>query len=204
VWIGRLDVRDGTDNFSDQRRANLHEKTLTTITFELRDFATHMDAGGNYKLDAASKDGEAFHWAGTLSMAPLASSGKFSIGALKLTTLYHFIDDVAPVALLGGSLDMAGSYKFAAAPKTAGAPPANMFDASLDSLAVADLALRTRDGDDVSVKSLRLAPTQLSLVSDTATIGALNLAGVSARRATGESVGLDSVALAGSSCKPST
>ncbi len=204
VWIGRLDVRNGTVNFSDQRRAKPREKALTPITFELRDFATHTDAGGNYKLDAASKDGEALHWAGTLSMAPLASAGTFSIGALKLTTLYRFIDDLAPVALLGGNLDMAGSYKFAAAPKTAGAPPANMFDARLDSLAVADLALRSKDGDDITIKTLRLAPTQLSLGSDNAIIGALDLGGVSARRATGESVGLDTVTLAGSSYNLST
>ena len=45
--------------------------------------------------------------AGTLSMAPLASSGKFSIGALKLTSLYRFIDDLAPVALLGGQTEAA-------------------------------------------------------------------------------------------------
>ncbi|TFU06239.1 DUF748 domain-containing protein [Polymorphobacter arshaanensis] len=201
VWIGRLEVRDGTANFSDQRRAGSREKTLTPITFELRDFATYMDAGGNYQLDAASKDGEAFHWAGTVSMAPLASAGKFSIDALKLTSLYRFIDDLAPVALLGGSLDMAGSYKFAAAPKTAVTPPANMFEANLESLAVADLALRTKDGDDVTVKTLKLAPTQLSLGSDNAAIGALDIGGISARRVTGESVAIDSVALAGSSYK---
>lgn len=201
LWIGKLDVQTGTASFTDQRRANGHQKTLTPINFELRNFATHVDAGGNYRLDAASQDGEAFHWAGTLSMAPLASAGKFSIVALKLTALYRFIDDLSPVALRGGTLDTAGSYSFAAAPKTEGAAPTNMFDAKLDRLSIADLALRTKDGDDVAVKALALAPTQLSLGSDTAAIGALTLDGVSARRASGEAVAADSVALAASRYK---
>jgi hypothetical protein len=208
VWIGKLAVNDGSASFTDLRTAKPRQKTLAPITFTLADFATTRDAGGGYKLDAASTEGEKFHWDGKVSMAPLASNGRFTVSALKLTSLYRFIDDRLPVALTAGTLDLAGDYVFAAPPvtkdKTApAATPLYKFDANVTQLQVADLGVRTVDGDDVGIKSLKLAPTHYSLGQDSATIGAVAVNGITLARRSGERAAIDAVALASTTVVPS-
>lgn len=196
VWIGDLSVSGGTIAFTDDRRAQPHKKTLTPVTFTLKDFATRASDGGGFTFDAASESGEKFAWAGTMAMTPVASQGRFSIGALKLETIGRYAGDLLPVALTAGTIDLAGTYRFAlpAAAKTGPVPPPQL-EADLTSFTLADLAA-SASGDTIGVKKLTIAPTHVSLAGDTLALGSVAIDGISAARASGERAAVAGLTLA--------
>ena len=108
-----LSVDQGRIAFSDQRLASRPEETLSPITFILRDFHTKANEGGEFSLDARSERNEAFSWRGTLSMAPIASKGRFNIRTLQIDTVAKFLNQSLPVALLAGQTSLTGQYDFA-------------------------------------------------------------------------------------------
>ncbi len=198
VRIGDLTVTGGKVHFTDARRPAPQRKTLAPVSFELKNFATTATAGGGFTLAARSDDGEGIAWSGTLAMAPfLTSSGRFSITALRLATISRFAGDLLPVVASGGTLDLAGGYRFATPPAAArGAPAATQFDADLTSLAVADVAATARSGDHIAIKAVRLAPTRLSLAGDVLALGDMAIDGISVVRPGGERASVAGVTLA--------
>jgi hypothetical protein len=108
-----LSVDQGRVVFSNQSLAAHPEETLTPINFVLKDFRTKASQGGEFTLDAKSQRNEIFSWRGTLSMAPIASSGRFTVGALQIDTVAKFLNQALPVALLSGQTSLSGQYDFA-------------------------------------------------------------------------------------------
>ncbi|MBC7522008.1 MAG: DUF748 domain-containing protein, partial [Sandarakinorhabdus sp.] len=198
VWIGDLQVAKGKLFFTDDRRAAPERKTLEPVTFTLKDFATRASAGGGFKFDAASDDGERFAWTGTIGMAPVASAGNFSIGALKLATISRFAGDLLPLAMSAGTIDMAGNYRFALPPAaTPGGPvPPPQFDAGLNSFALVDAAITASTGDKIAIKRLTIAPTSVSLAGDTMALGAVAIDGIGITRPGGERAAIAGMTLA--------
>lgn len=197
VWIGALAVADGVINFTDARRATPQQHRLTPVTFTLKDFATRANSGGGFKFDARSDAGETFAWAGTLGMAPVASKGHFSIGALQLATISRFAGDLLPVSMSAGTIDLAGSYAAAVPPATKGAAaPPPQFDAEVTTLAVKNAAIIASTGDKIDLKALRVAPTRLSLAGDALTVGDVAIEGLSIIRPTGERAAVTGITLA--------
>ena len=198
VSIKALAVTRGSASFTDDRRADPQVKTLEPISFALADFETTSTDGGGFKLDAASKDGETFHWDGTLAMAPLASAGNFRVGSLKLTSLYRFVSDMLPVVVSAGTLDISGRYAFTAPAAKDGTAPPLQFDADIASFALDGLAARTAAGDVVELATLRAAPTRVSLGQDSAALGEVAITGLKAVQAGGAQVAIDRATLAAS------
>jgi hypothetical protein len=196
VWIGDLSVSGGTIAFTDDRRARPHKKTLTPVTFTLKNFTTRTSDGGGFTFAAASESGEKFAWAGTLAMTPVASQGRFSIGALKLETIGRYAGDLLPVALTAGTIDLAGTYRFAlpAAAKSGPVPPPQL-EADLTSFTLADFAASV-SGDTIGMKKLTIAPTHVSLAGDTLALGAVAIDGVRVARASGERAAVAGLTLA--------
>jgi hypothetical protein len=197
VWIGNLSVNKGAINFTDARRTEARTKRLVPVTFTLHDFATTAAAGGGFKLDATSDEGEKFAWTGTVSMAPVASAGTFSIGALQLASISRFAGDLLPVTITAGVLNMAGQYRLAVPPaRTGSAAAATQFDADVTSLTLGDLAMAASTGDTLGIKALRIAQTKLSLAADSLTVGDIAIDGITVARPGGERAAVTGVTLA--------
>lgn len=197
VWIGTLAVADGVINFTDARKATAQRHRLTPVTFNLKDFATRANNGGGFKFDARSDDGETFAWSGTLGMAPIASKGNFSIGALQLATISRFAGDLLPVTMTAGAIDIAGGYSAAVPPAVKGVPaPAPQFDAEVTTLALKDAAITASTGDKIGIAGLRVAPTKVSLAGDTLTLGDVVIDGISVTRPSGERAAVTGLTLA--------
>ena len=187
VWIGALSVSDGVVNFTDARRAVPQRRQLTPVSFTLKDFATTANTGGGFKFDARSDAGETFAWSGTLGMAPVASKGNFSIGALQLATISRLAGDLLPVTMTGGAMDIAGTYNAAVPPAVKGAPaPPPQFDAEVTTLVLRDAAITASTGDTIGIKALRLAPTKVSLADDAMAVGDVAIDGITVARPGGE------------------
>jgi Domain of Unknown Function (DUF748) len=197
VWIGALSVADGVINFTDARKTTAQRHRLAPVTFNLKDFATRANNGGGFKFDARSDAGESFAWTGTLGMAPVASKGDFSIGALQLATISRFAGDLLPVSMSAGTIDLAGSYSAAVPPavKGAAAPPPQ-FDAEVTTLALKDAAITASTGDKISIAGLRVAPTKVSLAGDALTLGDVAIDGISVIRPSGERAAVTGLTLA--------
>ena len=112
VRIDLFSVHDGRIAYADQSRAGGPQETLTPITFTLRDFHTKKNEGGEFTLDGRSERGEGFAWRGTLSMAPIASQGHFTITGLGADTVAKFLGDRLPVTLTSGRIGVDGGYGF--------------------------------------------------------------------------------------------
>ena len=196
VWIGDLDVKQGTLRFTDRRGDAEQKAALIPLAFNLKDFSTVENKGGGYTLAATSEESEALQWAGTVGMTPLASAGSFTITGLKLATIGRFGGALLPVALDGGAVDIAGRYHFAAPPAAKGAAPKTVFDTDVTTLKLADLAMTAPTGDRVKVASLTVAPTRLDLAGDSVTIGDMAATGIDVVRPTGEHAVIGSVTLA--------
>jgi hypothetical protein len=110
--IDIFSVAQGRIAYADKSRAGGPEETLTPITFTLKDFHTKKNEGGEFTLDGKSERGEGFAWRGTLSMAPIASQGRFTITDLQAGTIAKFLGDRLPAALTAGRIGVDGSYGF--------------------------------------------------------------------------------------------
>ena len=115
--IDLFSVRDGRIAYADQSRAGGPRETLTPITFTLRDFHTKKNEGGEFTLDGKSERGEGFAWRGTLSMAPIASQGHFTVTGLGADTVAKFLGERLPVTLTSGRIGVDGGYGFAYGPQ---------------------------------------------------------------------------------------
>jgi hypothetical protein len=197
VRIGNLDVKQGLVKFTDARAATPDRRTLTPVTFNLKDFATTANEGGGFRLDATSDARERVQWAGTVGMAPLASTGRFTITDLQLATIGRFAGDMIPAKLTAGGIDLAGQYSFSAPPAAKGAaPPPLVFNADLTSFALENAAITASTGDKIALDRLSIAPTKISLAADDVTLGALSLSGLSIARPSGERAKVTSARLA--------
>ncbi|HET7085255.1 MAG TPA: DUF748 domain-containing protein [Rhizomicrobium sp.] len=112
VRIDLLSVDQGRIVLSDQSRASHPEETLVPITFTLKDFHTKSSEGGEFTLEGKSERNEGFAWRGTLSMAPIASQGRFTITDLQAGTIAKFAGDRLPVGVTSGRIGIEGSYGF--------------------------------------------------------------------------------------------
>jgi len=113
VRIDTFAVDQGRIVYADDSRELRPEKTLSPITFTLKDFQTDEAKGGAFALKAKSERGEGFDWTGTLSIAPIASQGRLIIAGLQSDTIQKFLSEVLPVVLTGGQIGLTADYNFA-------------------------------------------------------------------------------------------
>jgi hypothetical protein len=117
--IAALGVHGGSVEFEDQSRSEPFKATLAPIEFDLADFRTAPKFENQYRFSAQSAAGERLDWAGQFTVQPLGSNGTFGISNLKALTIANYLGDALPMALLGGSIDIQGSYDVAATPAMA-------------------------------------------------------------------------------------
>jgi len=149
-----LSVDQGKVQFSNQSLAARPQETLSPINFVLRDFRTKASQGGEFTLDARSQRNEAFSWRGTLSMAPIASAGRFTVSALQIDTIAKFLNQGLPVALIGGQTSISGQYDFSYA------PTGLRLNLAVPSLAFSNLAI---DGRDMLRGTVTIASANLGI-----------------------------------------
>lgn len=117
--IAALGVHSGSVQFEDRSRAEPFSTTLRPIEFDLTDFRTTRDFESRYRFSAQSAAGERLDWSGRFTLQPLGSDGEFTISQLKALTIADYLQNALPFSLVGGSLDIQGSYRFAATPAAA-------------------------------------------------------------------------------------
>ncbi len=134
VRIDSLSVDRGRLLFTDLSRPLRPSKTVAPISFTLTDFQTNRAAGGAFTLRGQSERGEGLAWTGTVSMAPIASRGRFTVTDLRSDTVEQFLSEQLPAVLTGGRATIDGTYAFSYGPR------GMHLDAALPRLELAGLA----------------------------------------------------------------
>ena len=111
VRIGTLAVRNGRVAFEDRTRAQPFQATLTPIEFTLADFRTAPNFENSYNFEGSTVAGERLTWSGQFSLQPLGSDGRFTLSALKASTITSYLQDALPFDLPSGSIDLSGTYR---------------------------------------------------------------------------------------------
>jgi hypothetical protein len=174
VLIEDLSIGGGRVDFTDRRTKRAPTKVFAPIAFHLRQFRTTAE-GGSAQLQARSQDGEALSWQGQVSLAPVASHGRFTLTGLQAKTVEDFVGELLPFRVPAGRVDLGGDYTFSL-PKQGGM----QLDARLPKIDVRDLRFRAQgvSEDWVVVPSAHVADTRMSLARRDLAIGALRADGV--------------------------
>jgi uncharacterized protein involved in outer membrane biogenesis len=110
VRISAFSVQHGELAFTDQSLPERPQTIFLPVAFTLKDFQTDRAAGGTFTLSASSQLGETFAWSGALSAAPIHSSGRIKVGALRAQTIEAFLGPSAPADFQSGLVDLTTDY----------------------------------------------------------------------------------------------
>lgn len=172
LFIDRFQLINGAFEFEDHARSTPFKARLTPVNFELLDFGTTGESGNAYSLQATSTVGERFRWSGHFGIAPLSSQGDFELGDVQARTLWSYLQESLGFEVASGSVDVTGSYQFAAT------EPQYTLALKLAGVNVGDLGIRPRGGaeDWVHVASLAINDTDVDIARGQLTLGSVVVA----------------------------
>ena len=177
--IGSFKVSQGLVTYEDRSRPDVFAARLEPINFELRDFTTGVE-GGKFTFTGASKLGERVEWHGHVSVDPLESDGEFQVSGLLAHTLWEYLQDQLNFVVDSGTLNIAGTYKFAL--KNA---DTDNLQLELSTVALSDLSVRPKSVEGeaapapwITVPELTIAGTSVDVAGRRARIDSVSLTGV--------------------------
>ncbi len=114
LFIALFRMTDGHAHFEDRTLATPYATDLKPLNLELRDFSTTADTDNAYDLHAQAGSGATLDWSGEVSLAPLASRGRFRFANLQAPRHWAYVRDRAGFDVTSGVLGFDGDYDFAA------------------------------------------------------------------------------------------
>jgi hypothetical protein len=112
LLVRRLAISDARLAYSDSSRAEPFATDIGPTSVALRNFYTGGPKQAPGEFAATTESGETFAWHGTLSLAPLSSSGDISLGKIALKKYAPYYSDRVKFDLRDGRLDVALHYDF--------------------------------------------------------------------------------------------
>ena len=151
VFVAHFQMTDGHTHFEDRTLATPYATDIRPLSLELRDFSTTGSTDNAYDLHAMAGTGATLDWGGTVSLAPLASKGRFKFANIQATRHWGYVREKAGFEVISGRLGFDGDYDFAAG------DAGTKLQFTLRELAVDELGIR-RIGEDADTARLtRLA-----------------------------------------------
>ncbi|HTS17067.1 MAG TPA: DUF748 domain-containing protein [Verrucomicrobiae bacterium] len=111
VVINKLQVENGRFSFTDLDRKKPFQRQFGPINVTLTDFTTRPKTGSPYSVVVSTDDGETFAWSGDISIAPLYSAGSFKLTGLHVNKYAAYAEDVLPIQVVGGQVDVQTDYR---------------------------------------------------------------------------------------------
>jgi uncharacterized protein involved in outer membrane biogenesis len=110
VEIGEFEIAQAIVEFRDESKPKPYELDIVPIHIVLKNFYTKPGGDNSYAFTAELDKGEALSWAGTLSLEPMRSSGKFSLSGVKLPRLWQYLHDRFRFDVTDGTLAVDAGY----------------------------------------------------------------------------------------------
>jgi len=174
LWIADLNVTAGQVDIEDRARTEPFATTLTPVTFELTDFRT-TGSGNSFAFTAGSDRAGRLALDGAFGVDPLASTGTLTLTDLQATAISEYLDELLPVTLRSGVINLAFDYDF----ELAGDP--FRFQLEMPELTVRELETVAK-GHDVpwQVPAVDVRDTRVDLAARAVTIGTVEVRDVTA------------------------
>ena len=173
VIIYRLSVTNGGVAFDDLDRKEPFHTEFIPINLDLTNLTTIRDRNSPYSFVARTGEGETFAWAGSVTVNPLRSEGKFRIGGLSLKKYSPYSHDYARYQIAGGLLDVAADYNYDSV--------TNILNLTVSNAAIhlAQLELKSPDTGEtlIAIPAFSITDTEASVLRQTARVGLIKSSG---------------------------
>ena len=93
IEIGEFEIVQGVVEFRDESKPKPYALDIVPIHIVLKNFHTKPGGDNSYSFTAELGKDETLSWAGTVSLEPIQSSGKFSLSGVKLPGLWQYLHD---------------------------------------------------------------------------------------------------------------
>lgn len=110
VRVGRLQVTRAQVKVRDESHRQAFTTVVGPVTFVVNGFRTSGRADSPYAFEATTEAGEKIAWRGTLTAAPLRSSGEFHLGEVLLPKYAPYYSESLNAVVEGGRLSVNGHY----------------------------------------------------------------------------------------------
>ena len=110
VEIGEFEIAQAIVEFRDESKPKPYVLDIVPIHIVLKNFYTKPGGDNSYAFTAELDKGETLSWAGTVSLEPMRSSGKFSLSGVKLPRLWQYLHDRFRFDVTDGTLAVDAGY----------------------------------------------------------------------------------------------
>ena len=110
IQIGEFEISQAIIEFRDESKPKPYVLDIVPIHIVLKNFHTKPGGDNSYAFTAELDKGETLSWAGTVSLEPLRSSGKFSLSGVKLPRLWQYIHDRFRFDVTDGTVAIDAGY----------------------------------------------------------------------------------------------
>ena len=112
VEIGEFEITQGVVEFRDESKPKPYVLDIVPIRIVLKNFHTKPGGDNAYAFTAELGKGETLSWAGTVSLEPIHSSGKFSLSGVKLPGVWQYMHDRFRFDVIDGTVAADATYAF--------------------------------------------------------------------------------------------
>ena len=112
VEIGEFEIAQGIVEFRDESKPKPYLLDIVPIRIVLKNFHTKPGGDNSYAFTAELGKDETLSWAGTVSLEPIQSSGKFSLSGVKLHNLWQYLHDRFRFDVIDGTVAADARYAF--------------------------------------------------------------------------------------------
>ena len=110
--LQRIVLTEGEISFENQSQEPAIINRADHLDLELNNLSTLPEHHGVYEIDAALPEEGRLHWKGDVSLNPMKSSGSLTVEALKVATLWRFVQDRVALSEPAGDIGFSALYHF--------------------------------------------------------------------------------------------
>jgi Domain of Unknown Function (DUF748) len=171
IEIGEFEIAQGVVEFRDESKPKPYVLDIVPIHIVLKNFHTKPGGDNAYAFTAELGKGETLSWAGTISLEPIQSSGKFSLSGVKLHGLWQYLHDRFRFDVIDGTVAVDATYAF-----DASATPIQLH-VSHGNARIEKLAVR-EDGNldpEITIPALNVESIDVDLATHKVTVGMIGV-----------------------------
>jgi len=167
IEIGEFEILQGVVEFRDESKPKPYALDIVPIHIVLKNFHTKPGGDNSYAFTAELGKDETLSWAGTVSLEPIQSSGKFSLSGVKLPGLWQYLHDRFRFDITDGTVAADAKYAL-----DAGVTPIK-FQISQANVRIEKLAVREDGSLDpvITIPALNVEGVDVDLATHKVTVG---------------------------------
>ncbi|MBI3807175.1 MAG: DUF748 domain-containing protein [Nitrospirae bacterium] len=167
IEIGEFEIVQGVVEFRDESKPKPYALDIVPIHIVLKNFHTKPGGDNSYAFTAELGKDETLSWAGTVSLEPIQSSGKFSLSGVKLPGLWQYLHHQFHFDVIDGTVAADAKYAFDASATSV------KFQISQANVKIEKLAVREDGSLDpvITIPALNVGGIDVDLATHEVTVG---------------------------------